>query len=140
MSQPYSNDESIFSDLYRIKGEILESVFLGIKLLGKIQKLRSTGMVSILDEANFNMYTVNLYLKLRPLLYMSKIQRDKKIKKATDEMIEYMDNIIMTEKEADYKKMKEYFLTMMIIVKKLNIYGVGYVKGDPGSAWRQGME
>jgi len=140
MSNPYSNDESIYSDLYRIKGEILDSTFLAAKLLGKIQKLKTTGMKSHLAEANFNMYVINMYIKLRPFLYMTKVQEDKKIKKASDEMMEYMDSMIIDDTAPDYKKMKDYFLTMMIILKKINVYGVGYVKGDPTTAWQQGME
>lgn len=140
MSQDYGNDESVYSDLYRIKGEILESIFLGIKLLGKIQKQHSTNMTSALDEATFNMYTINLYLKLRPLLAMGKLKKDKKLKKEIDLMWVALDNIILKDEPSEFAKMKEYFMTMMIIVKVLDIYGIGFKKGDPGSAWQQGLE
>ena len=140
MTQEFGNDESVYSDLWPIKGEILESVFLGIKLLGKTQKLRSTNMTSSLDEATFNMYVINLYLKLRPLLGMGKLMKDKKLKKAIEEMLKEMDGIVLNDQRVDYKKMKEYFLTMMMIIKKLNIYGIGFQKGDPMSAWQQGLE
>lgn len=132
-------EETIFSDLWRAKREILDSYMHATKTLAKIQRYASMGMTSEVDKADLRMYVISLYLKIRPLLGNQKLKRSKH-KKLLQDMQIRIDDVIMNDLIVELKEIKEWYLNLAMCCKILNIYGVGWTKTDPNLAWKEGLE
>jgi len=123
-----------------IKREILQSLFDAIKSLSKLFRTATLDKENNVEEANFCQHVFSLFLKLRPVITDYQINKLKKIDKPIfKDMVKDIEEAMIDNHKIEFTTWKKYFMNMETMVRKLNIYGIGFVKDDPEQAWMSGM-
>lgn len=133
-----TRDDTVISEIIVIKREILQSYFDATKTYSSIIRTKSRNKSSPVAEADFGMSCMNLYLKTRPFFKDRKLQRGQ-LKKDIVEMQNTIDGHILRAEPLDFIRWIKYYFTLQDVIRKLNIYGIGFQKSDPTQAWMEGI-
>ena len=136
----YSLDAEVISEMIIIKREILQSFFDALKSLKRVYRSSILNKDDEIAKANFCEQTFSLFFKLRPLITEYQIGKlPKNDRPIFREMIKDIETSLLEGKIITFDTWKKYYMNMQTTVRKLNIYGIGFVKDDPEKAWMSGM-